>query len=82
MAGFQMKLFTPDLLLGQRVGGAWGGKYAGKLVLAKVLLILLLHQRPNDEEGVSSLTYILALPSKLCDSLPLRQQIRCTVNKL
>lgn len=56
MAGFPNgKLFTPDLLLGQRVGGAWGGKYAGKLVLAKVLLILLLHQRPNDEEGVSSI---------------------------
>lgn len=73
MAGFQMKLFTPDLLLGQRIGSAWGGKYAGKLTFAKFLLILLLHQRPNDEEGVSSLTYILyvALPSKLGDSLPL-----------
>ena len=55
------------------MGGAWGGKYAGKLVLAKFLLILLLHQRPNDEEGVSSLTYILyvALLSKGGDSLPL-----------
>lgn len=73
MAGFQIKLFTPDLLLGQRVGGAWGSKYAGKLLFAKFLLILFLPQRPNDKEGVSSLTYMLylALLSKLGDSLSL-----------
>ena len=37
MAAVQMKLFTLDLLLGQRVRSTWDGKYAGKLDLAKFL---------------------------------------------